>query len=163
MGLLTGDNSINGDAPVVVMTTEVLRNMIYAGSSALDGLRYVILDEVHYLQDRYRGPVWEEVIIHAPATIDLVCLSATVSNAEEVAEWIETVRGTTTAVIEERRPVDLHHLYLVGDRHSEQLHLLPTSVEARPNPEAARLDASRWLNVTLGPLPKIDPPLGVQA
>ena len=142
VGLLTGDNSINGDAPVVVMTTEVLRNMIYAGSSALDGLRYVILDEVHYLQDRYRGPVWEEVIIHAPPTIDLVCLSATVSNAEEVAEWIETVRGTTTAVIEERRPVDLHHLYLVGDRHSEQLHLLPTFVEARPNPEAARLESS---------------------
>src|SRR6266568_8952813 len=89
VGLLTGDNSVNGDAPVVVMTTEVLRNMIYAGSSALHGLRYVVLDEVHYLQDRYRGPVWEEVIIHAPPTIDLVCLSATVSNAEEVAEWIE--------------------------------------------------------------------------
>src|SRR5205807_3893027 len=123
VGLLTGDNSINGDAPVVVMTTEVLRNMIYAGSPALDGLRYVILDEVHYLQDRYRGPVWEEVIIHAPPTVDLVCLSATVSNAEEVAEWIETIRGTTTAVIEERRPVELHHLYLVGDRHSERLHL----------------------------------------
>src|SRR5439155_17912959 len=63
VGLLTGDNSINGDAPVVVMTTEVLRNMIYAGSAALDGLRYVVLDEVHYLQDAYRGPVWEEVII----------------------------------------------------------------------------------------------------
>ena len=66
MGLLTGDNAINGDAPVVVMTTEVLRNMIYAGSDALRGLRYVILDEVHYLQDAYRGPVWEEVIIHTP-------------------------------------------------------------------------------------------------
>src|SRR5438045_6273008 len=71
VGLLTGDNSINGDAPAVVMTTEVLRNMIYAGSPALDGLRYVILDEVHYLQDPYRGPVWEEVIIHAPPTVDL--------------------------------------------------------------------------------------------
>ena len=86
VGLLTGDNSINGDAPAVVMTTEVLRNMIYAGSPALDGLRYVILDEVHYLQDPYRGPVWEEVIIHAPPTVDLVCLSATVSNAEEFAD-----------------------------------------------------------------------------
>src|SRR5277367_1757202 len=75
VGLLTGDNSINGDAPVVVMTTEVLRNMIYAASPALDGLRYVVLDEVHYLQDRYRGPVWEEVIIHAPPEVDLVCLS----------------------------------------------------------------------------------------
>ena len=100
VGLLTGDNSINGDAPVVVMTTEVLRNMIYAGSRALNGLRFVVLDEVHYLQDAYRGPVWEEVIIHLPAEVRLVCLSATVSNAEEVAEWLETVRGPTTLVLE---------------------------------------------------------------
>src|SRR3954452_11727624 len=142
VGLLTGDNAINGDAPIVVMTTEVLRNMIYAGSPALDGLRYVVLDEVHYLQDPYRGPVWEEVIIHAPPTVDLVCLSATVSNAEEFADWIETVRGDTTAVIEERRPVQLHNLYLVADRESEDLHLLPTFDDGRPNPEAARLDAS---------------------
>jgi ATP-dependent RNA helicase HelY len=142
VGLLTGDNSINGEAPVVVMTTEVLRNMIYAASPTLDGLRYVVLDEVHYLQDPYRGPVWEEVIIHAPPTVDLVCLSATVSNAEEFADWIQTVRGDTTAIIEERRPVDLHHLYLVADRESEDLHLLPTFVDRRPNPEAARLDAS---------------------
>jgi ATP-dependent RNA helicase HelY len=142
VGLLTGDNSINGDAPVVVMTTEVLRNMIYAGSRALEGLRYVVLDEVHYLQDPYRGPVWEEVIIHSPPTVDLVCLSATVSNAEEFADWIETVRGDTTAVIEERRPVELQNLYLVADRDSEDLHLLPTFVDGRPNPEAARLDAS---------------------
>src|SRR3954454_7658246 len=142
VGLLTGDNAINGDAPVVVMTTEVLRNMIYAGSGALEGLRYVVLDEVHYLQDRYRGPVWEEVIIHAPPTVDLVCLSATVSNAEEFADWVETVRGDTAAVIEERRPVELQNLYLVADRDSEELHLLPTFVDSRPNAEAARLDAS---------------------
>jgi ATP-dependent RNA helicase HelY len=147
VGLLTGDNSVNGNAPVVVMTTEVLRNMIYAASPALDGLRYVILDEVHYLQDRYRGPVWEEVIIHLPPDVDLVCLSATVSNAEEFAAWIETVRGETDAVIEERRPVALDHLYLVGERGADRLHLLPTFVadeksgELRPNPEAARLDA----------------------
>ncbi|MGE3619471.1 MAG: DEAD/DEAH box helicase [Acidimicrobiia bacterium] len=143
VGLLTGDNAINGDAPVVVMTTEVLRNMIYAGSPALAGLRYVVLDEVHYLQDTYRGPVWEEVIIHLPAGVDLVCLSATVSNAEELAEWISTVRGPTQAVIEETRPVELENLYLVGDRGSERLHLLPTLVEGRPNPEADRLDDER--------------------
>src|SRR5438874_6101703 len=101
VGLLTGDNSINGDAPVVVMTTEVLRNMVYANSPALRGLRYVVLDEVHYIQDAYRGPVWEEVIIHLPRSARLVCLSATVSNAEELADWISTVRGPTTAVIEE--------------------------------------------------------------
>ncbi len=145
VGLLTGDNAINGDAPVVVMTTEVLRNMIYARSPTLVGLRYVVLDEVHYLQDPSRGAVWEEVIIHLPAEIDLVALSATVSNAEEVAAWMQTVRGATETVIEERRPVDLRHLYLVGDRGAEQLHLLPTFVDAggeqHPNPVAARLDA----------------------
>ncbi|MDQ6726089.1 MAG: DEAD/DEAH box helicase, partial [Actinomycetota bacterium] len=146
VGLLTGDNSVNGDAPVVVMTTEVLRNMIYAASPALDGLRYVILDEVHYLQDRYRGPVWEEVIIHSPPEVDLVCLSATVSNAEEFADWIQTVRGATTAIIEERRPVELNHLYLVGDKeagHRErggEQRLLPTFVDGKPNPEALRLE-----------------------
>ena len=141
VGLLTGDNSINGTAPVVVMTTEVLRNMIYASSGALRGLRYVVLDEVHYLQNAYRGPVWEEVIIHAPAGVDLVCLSATVSNAEELAEWIRTVRGTTSAVIEDRRPVELHDLYLLGDRTSDRLVLLPTLVDGRPNPEAVAMDS----------------------
>ncbi len=137
VGLLTGDNVINGDAPVVVMTTEVLRNMIYAAAPALDGLRYVILDEVHYLQNAYRGPVWEEVIIHAPADVDLVCLSATVSNAEELADWIGTVRGRTAAVIEDRRPVELRHLYLIGDRSSGNVVMMPTLVEGRPNPETA--------------------------
>lgn len=145
VGLLTGDNSINGEAPIVVMTTEVLRNMVYAGSSTLEDLRYVILDEVHYLQNRYRGAVWEEVIIHLPPEVDLVCLSATVSNAEELAEWLGTVRGETQAIIEERRPVDLDHLYCVGDRSSEDVHLLPTFVRhadgsLTPNQEAARLD-----------------------
>ncbi len=141
VGLLTGDNAVNGDAPVVVMTTEVLRNMIYAGSAALDRLRYVVLDEVHYLQNAYRGPVWEEVIIHLPPEVTLVCLSATVSNAEEFADWVATVRGETAAIIEERRPVDLIHLYLVGDRQADGLHLLPTFVDGKPNPEAVRLDS----------------------
>ena len=140
VGLLTGDNSVNGEAPIVVMTTEVLRNMIYAQSPSLDRLRYVVLDEVHYLQNAYRGPVWEEVIIHTPDDVDLVCLSATVSNAEEFADWIGTVRGETETVIEERRPVTLHNLYLVGDRHLEHPLLLPTLVDGRPNPEAEQLD-----------------------
>ena len=135
VGLLTGDNSINGEAPVVVMTTEVLRNMIYAGSASLAGLRYVVLDEVHYLQDPYRGPVWEEVIIHLAPEVDLVCLSATVSNAEELADWVATVRGSTKAVIEERRPVPLHNLFLLGDKRSESLLLMPTLVDGRPNPK----------------------------
>ncbi|MEY2453457.1 MAG: ATP-dependent helicase HelY [Acidimicrobiaceae bacterium] len=141
VGLLTGDNAVNGSAPIVVMTTEVLRNMIYAASPALEALRFVVLDEVHYLQDTYRGPVWEEVILHLPAEVHLVCLSATVSNAEELADWISTVRGPTAAIIEDKRPVDLENLYCVGDRSSPELHLLPTLVDGRPNPEASRLDA----------------------
>lgn len=147
VGLLTGDNSVNGEAPIVVMTTEVLRNMIYAGSPTLAGLQYVVLDEVHYLQNRYRGAVWEEVIIHLAPEVDLVCLSATVSNAEEFADWIATVRGHTAAIIEEHRPVELTNLYAVADKGSGDITILPTFVgdpsgESRPNPEAGRLDGS---------------------
>jgi ATP-dependent RNA helicase HelY len=116
VGLLTGDNSINGNAPVVVMTTEVLRNMLYAGSDTLRGLGYVVMDEVHYLSDRFRGAVWEEVIIHLPDSVRLVSLSATVSNTEEFADWLVTVRGETRVVIEERRPVPLFQHMLAGNR-----------------------------------------------
>lgn len=140
VGLLTGDTVINPDAPIAVMTTEVLRNMIYAGSSSLDRLQWVVLDEVHYLQNPYRGAVWEEVIIHLPHHVNLVCLSATVSNAEDFADWIGTVRGATEAVIEERRPVELEHMYLVAERDSQRHHLLPTFVDGLPNKNAARLD-----------------------
>ncbi|HEV2087800.1 MAG TPA: DEAD/DEAH box helicase, partial [Cryptosporangiaceae bacterium] len=116
VGLLTGDNAINGDAPVVVMTTEVLRNMLYAGSATLGGLGWVVMDEVHYLADRFRGAVWEEVIIHLPESVALVSLSATVSNAEEFAEWLVTVRGDTEVVVTEHRPVPLWQHMLVGRR-----------------------------------------------
>jgi len=155
VGLLTGDNSLNGDAPVVVMTTEVLRNMIYAGAGGLAGLRYVVLDEVHYLQDPYRGPVWEEVIIHLQPEVDLVCLSATVSNAEELADWVGTVRGSTRAIIEEERPVPLHNLFLLGDRRSEQLVLMPTLVDGRPNPRGMAITVRSdggWRARRRGPL-----------
>src|SRR5918912_1246730 len=116
VGLLTGDNTINGEAPVVVMTTEVLRNMLYAGSSTLTGLGYVVMDEVHYLADRMRGAVWEEVIIHLPESVAVVSLSATVSNAEEFGDWLSTVRGSTTTVVEEQRPVPLYQHVMVGRR-----------------------------------------------
>ncbi len=116
IGLLTGDMSVNGDAPVVVMTTEVLRNMLYADSPALQGLSYVVMDEVHFLADRMRGPVWEEVILHLPDEVRLVSLSATVSNAEEFGGWIQTVRGDTTVVVDEHRPVPLWQHILVGKR-----------------------------------------------
>jgi ATP-dependent RNA helicase HelY len=116
VGLLTGDNSINGEAPVVVMTTEVLRNMLYAGSPTLAGLGYVVLDEVHYLADAFRGAVWEEVIIHLPESVRLVALSATVSNAEEFGDWLSEVRGGTTVIVDEHRPVPLWQHMLVGSR-----------------------------------------------
>ncbi|WP_407661598.1 DEAD/DEAH box helicase [Mycolicibacterium neworleansense] len=116
IGLLTGDQSINGDADIVVMTTEVLRNMLYANSPALQGLSYVVMDEVHFLADRMRGAVWEEVILHLPEDVLLVSLSATVSNAEEFGGWIQTVRGDTTVVVDEHRPVPLSQHMLVGRR-----------------------------------------------
>src|SRR3954464_2615089 len=116
VGLLTGDNVVNGEAPVVVMTPEVLRNMLYAGSRTLLGLGFVVMDEVHYLADRSRGAVWEEVIIHLPESVSVVSLSATVSNAEEFGEWLQTVRGETTTIVEERRPVPLYQHVMVGKR-----------------------------------------------
>ncbi|MBB5954085.1 ATP-dependent RNA helicase HelY [Saccharothrix tamanrassetensis] len=116
VGLLTGDTSVNGNAPVVVMTTEVLRNMLYAGSSTLRSLAYVVMDEVHYLADRFRGPVWEEVILHLPESVRLVGLSATVSNAEEFGEWLVEVRGDTAVVVDEHRPVPLWQHMIAGGR-----------------------------------------------
>jgi ATP-dependent RNA helicase HelY len=116
VGLLTGDTSINGSAQVVVMTTEVLRNMLYAKSSTIDELAYVVMDEVHYLADRFRGAVWEEVILHLPEHVRVVGLSATVSNAEEFGEWLVEVRGDTTVVVDEHRPVPLWQHMMVGSR-----------------------------------------------
>lgn len=108
VGLLTGDVNLRGHAPIVVMTTEVLRNMIYAESSALNDLAFVVLDEVHYLGDKWRGAVWEEIILHLPDSVRLVSLSATVSNAEEFGDWMHAVRGDTDVVLSEHRPVPLY-------------------------------------------------------
>lgn len=141
VGLLTGDNVINADAPVVVMTTEVLRNMLYARSGALSDLTTVILDEVHFIQDAYRGPVWEEVIIHLPREVQLICLSATVSNAPEVAEWMTTVRGATRFVVEDRRPVELEPLVMISDR-SGQDELMSIFSGGGINPRLTRLTES---------------------
>ena len=114
VGLLTGDSSVNGEAPIVVMTTEVLRNMMYAASPTLVGLGYVVMDEVHYLADRFRGAVWEEVIIHLPPEVRLISLSATVSNAEEFGAWLAEVRGDVSVVVSEHRPVPLWQHMMVG-------------------------------------------------
>ena len=113
VGLLTGDTSINSEADIVVMTTEVLRNMLYEHSTTLQALRYVVLDEVHYLADRFRGPVWEEIIIHLPQSVRIVGLSATVSNVEDFADWIASVRGETKLVVSEHRPVPLEQYVLI--------------------------------------------------
>jgi len=136
IGLLTGDNAINGDAPVVVMTTEVLRNMLYAGSRALKDLGYVVLDEVHYLADRSRGAVWEEVIIHLPESVRVVALSATVSNAEEFGDWLAQVRGGTEVIVDEHRPVPLWQHMLAGRRLYD---LFTDDNHREVNPELVRL------------------------
>lgn len=148
VGLLTGDNSVNGEAPIVVMTTEVLRNMIYTDPCVLDDLDTVILDEVHYLQDRFRGAVWEEVIIHAPAHIQLVCLSATVSNADEFTDWVRARRGPTALVLEETRPVPLESLYAVKDRFADNDLIIEKMLVRRkgrmePNPDIVRMLSRR--------------------
>lgn len=148
VGLLTGDNSINSAAPILVMTTEVLRNMIYARSEALVKLSVVVLDEVHFLQDAYRGPVWEEVIIHLDPTVQLVCLSATVSNANEVTEWLSTVRGRTVAIVEEKRPVELINHFVVGDAVNHSVKIFETIIDGAPNQEVSKLETSSATNDT---------------
>ncbi|WP_200328767.1 DEAD/DEAH box helicase [Leucobacter sp. L43] len=142
VGLLTGDVNLRSNAPIIVMTTEVLRNMIYAGSDALDDLEFVVLDEVHYLGDRFRGAVWEEIILHLPPAVRLVSLSATVSNAEEFGDWMHAVRGDTDVILSEHRPVPLYQHVLTSRA------LLPLYVDragelatgGRVNPELYALD-----------------------
>lgn len=146
VGLLTGDNSINPNAPIVVMTTEVLRNMIYARSQALESLGVVVLDEVHFLQDAYRGPVWEEVIIHLEPTVQLVCLSATVSNATELCDWLTLVRGPTTPIVETKRPIELTNHYLVGDKTSKAVRIFDTLIDGRANPEVIRFEENKVIS-----------------
>ena len=119
VGLLTGDTNTNSDAQIVVMTTEVLRNMIYANSDSLMSLGFVIMDEVHYLADRFRGAVWEEVILHLPKDVKIVSLSATVSNAEEFGQWLDEVRGSTQIIVSEIRPVPLNQHVLFGNELME--------------------------------------------
>ncbi len=140
VGLLTGDVAIRPEAPVVVMTTEVLRNMLLSHSPLLRGLGVVVLDEVHFLQDPYRGGVWEEVLILAPPEVVFVCLSATVANATELGAWLRSVRGRTEVVVERRRPITLRHHFAVHRRQADASELLPLLDGSRPSPEGLRLD-----------------------
>ena len=140
VGLLTGDVSHQPRSPVVVMTTEVLRNMLFARSPLLDGLAVVVLDEVHYLQDPYRGSVWEEVLVLTPPSVAFVSLSATVANAKDFGRWLTSVCGTTRVIVEHHRPVTLHHHYAVAERGRDGVHVLPLLRDGAPNPEGLRLD-----------------------
>jgi len=141
VGLLTGDTSINSDANIVVMTTEVLRNMIYADSRTLQNLQFVVMDEVHYLADKFRGAVWEEILIHLPESTQVASLSATVSNAEEFGDWLNEVRGNTDVIVSENRPVPLYQHVLFNNR------LLDLFVDdGRVNPEIVRLEKESYRN-----------------
>ena len=139
VGLLTGDTNINSRARIVVMTTEVLRNMLYADSDLLPDLGFVIMDEVHYLADRFRGAVWEEVIIHLPSHVRLVSLSATVSNAEEFGDWLQTVRGDTSVIVSEERPVPLEQHILMRNKLIDLFDSSGPAGSHRVNPELVQL------------------------
>ena len=146
VGLLTGDTSINSEANIVVMTTEVLRNMIYSDSRTLANLQFVVMDEVHYLADKFRGAVWEEILIHLPETTQVASLSATVSNAEEFGDWLNEVRGNTDVIVSENRPVPLYQHVLFNNR------LLDLFVDdGRVNPEIIRLEKESYRSVRTAP------------
>jgi len=140
VGLLTGDTSINRTAPIVVMTTEVLRNMILTESDQLFDLGTVILDEVHYLQDPFRGGVWEEVLILAPGVVQFVALSATIGNAEFLGQWLQSIRGETSVVIEETRPIELHNHFAVLKRGQASAEIGDLLDGERLSEEARRID-----------------------
>jgi ATP-dependent RNA helicase HelY len=146
VGLLTGDVSHQAHAPIVVMTTEVLRNMLFARSPVLDGLEVVVLDEVHYLQDPYRGSVWEEVLVLTPPGVTFVSLSATVSNADDFGAWLSSVCGKTRVIVETHRPVVLHNHYAVAERGRDGLTVLPLLRAGRANPDGMSLDDRRRRN-----------------
>ena len=135
VGLLTGDTNINSEAEILVMTTEVLRNMLYANSSTLTNLGAVVMDEVHYLADKFRGAVWEEVLIHLMESVQVISLSATVSNAEEFGEWLGEVRGHTEVIVSEIRPIPLYQHVLIGNRMADLF-----SEPGRVNPEILGLE-----------------------
>ena len=149
VGLLTGDVSHQPRAPIVVMTTEVLRNMLFSRSPVLEGLEVVVLDEVHYLQDPYRGSVWEEVLVLTPPEVRFVSLSATVSNADDFGAWLSSVRGTTRVIVEDHRPVTLHHHYAWGERRRDGMSVIPLLRGDRPNPDGALVDSDAAATLTI--------------
>jgi ATP-dependent RNA helicase HelY len=170
VGLLTGDTTLRPRAPIVVMTTEVLRNMLLAGSDLLEGLHTVVLDEVHFIQDPYRGGVWEEVLVMSPPEVRFVCLSATVNNAGELGDWLRSVRGDTAVIVERERPITLRHHFAVHRREDDQILMLPLLGDnGRPGGEGLRIDqavrralqggrAAHWQSRGRGPYLPYRPP-----
>lgn len=129
VGLLTGDTSINREAPIVVMTTEVFRNMLYNTNFGkvkdnLKDVKYVVLDEVHYMNDEQRGTVWEESIIYCPPSVQIIALSATVANSKQLCDWINTVHSGTEHIYTDFRPVPLRYYYFDSSKPTEILPLL---------------------------------------
>ncbi len=129
VGLLTGDTTINREAQIVVMTTEVFRNMLYGTTFGtlkdnLKDVRYVVLDEVHYMNDEQRGTVWEESIIYCPTNIQIIALSATVQNSKQLTNWINTVHSGTEHVFTDFRPVPLRFYYYDSSKPDTVLPLL---------------------------------------
>jgi ATP-dependent RNA helicase HelY len=143
VGLLTGDVSLKPGAPVVVMTTEVLRNMIHESSSDLERLGLVVVDEVHYLEDPSRGQVWEELMIFCPPHARMVSLSATVANADELCDWLNKIRAPTQLVSTQRRPVPLHQLFMAEDTASGQVVSVDLLKKGRPNPAGSRFESHK--------------------
>ncbi len=132
VGLLTGDTSINRDGQIVVMTTEVFRNMLYGTNfgSVTENMRevqYVVLDEVHYMNDEQRGTVWEESIIYCPTNIQIIALSATVANSQALTDWINTVHSDTELVYTDFRPVPLRYFYFDSSQPHDILPLFTPS------------------------------------
>ncbi len=129
VGLLTGDTSINREAPIVVMTTEVFRNMLYntnfgSAKDIMQNVKYVVLDEVHYMNDEQRGTVWEESIIYCPSNVQIIALSATIANSRQLCDWINTVHSKTKLVYTDFRPVPLRHYYFDSSKPFDILPLL---------------------------------------
>jgi len=132
-GLLTGDRTINPDSELIVATTEILRNMIYSNDKRLKKIGLIVLDEVHYLSDTERGTTWEEIIIHAPENIKFLFLSATIRNKDEFHNWIVSLRGKTSLIKSEIRPVPLE-ISLVGvNPYNDQLKIIKSSKDKRNN------------------------------
>ena len=134
VGLLTGDRSINQDANLIIATTEILRNMIFSNDTRLVETGLIILDEVHYLGDKERGTTWEEIFIHAPINIKFLCLSATIKNRNEFLEWIVSLRGPTSLIISENRPVPLEISLVATNKVTKKFSIIKSTKNKKNNP-----------------------------